>query len=221
LDNGSFFSLFLFNYSFLVYHFFIKLSNSLSLWRLRLFINFSSSICLFISSLFLQEFEGTRRCVSLIFLYNITLESLNNRYNYCFPLFVTPCNKTTHFITLSLTQSHNLSARTLEIVVQIPELKQLKTSITFEHIFFLHMFVRRRTVLSRALTTYLWRNDGTSFQESALMRELKEYLFQSSLTKAVLFYVQFELGCKQKFFFKKLRNFPSRSIYNKIEVLNF
>jgi len=31
------------------------------------------------------------------------------------------------------------------------------------------------------------------------MRELKEYLFQSSLTKAVLFYIQFELGCKQKF----------------------
>lgn len=31
------------------------------------------------------------------------------------------------------------------------------------------------------------------------MRELQEHLFQSSLTKAVLFYIQLELGCKQKF----------------------
>lgn len=77
------------------------------------------------------------------------------------------------------------------------EIKQLKTSVMFEFTF---SFCSSSMRTDCEFITDLSRNDGTlSFQESALMRELEEHLFQSSLTKAILFYVQLEFGCKQKF----------------------
>lgn len=67
------------------------------------------------------------------------------------------------------------------------EIKQLKTSVMFEYVFFLQM---NSSAHWSRVYHWLSRSDGTlSFQESALMRELEEHLFQGSLTKAVLFYV--------------------------------
>lgn len=54
----------------------------------------------------------------------------------------------------------------------------------------------RHATTTTTITAYCYHHES-SFHRIALVRELEEHLLQGSLTKAILLYVQLELGCKQ------------------------